>query len=217
MDRVPLIYLYLDDQGITSLHSQTTERLEVDIRESREATTVAKLKARLGILLGTAGVGADAESGVSRKRIEEKALRLTAEQRLRLLVDYFDIADTVPLYRDMATAKKSAHMSNTPVFVYVRDRFDVPQFYGGIGGVEDANNSGYVLFQAGDASLSDRIVMSASLAKFTRVRAGKMSRMGHDTILFTEFKGRALPIGVFGAMTCLNENGYHLKPYGIWI
>lgn len=63
-----------------------------------------------------------------------------------------------------------------------------------------------------------RILMNASLNKFTRIRDdGTMNPIGHDAINFGERKGRDVPLGVFGSLNTLGGGLYQIKPYAIWL
>jgi hypothetical protein len=86
----------------------------------------------------------------------------------------------------------------------------MPQFMGDQHGVNAGNESGAVLFEIGGSdsydysdayyrTLGTRVVMTASLKKFTRIAgAGKMGAISHDAIYFSGRKGKKVPLAVFG-------------------
>jgi hypothetical protein len=61
-----------------------------------------------------------------------------------------------------------------------------------------------------------RILMNASLNKFTRIIDDAMNPNGHDAKIWGARAGRDVPLGVFGSLNSLGNDKYQIKPYAIW-
>jgi hypothetical protein len=70
----------------------------------------------------------------------------------------------------------------------------------------------------GSTANKPRILMNASLNKFTRMmNDGTMNPIGHEAINFGGREGRDVPLGVFGSLNTLGSSLYQIKPYAIWL
>lgn len=233
--QTPQVFIYLDVDGIESLHAQTVDRLETEFTRSAEKGKGGRIGARIGIgqalrvLLGLAEINAETELSLSGKRIEQVKSHLTTEHKLAALLRYLNTLKGDRFFDDLASAAQRCSKTGEPVFINVEEKFNLPQFYPGQDGVAAANQLKAVLFEIGappdDYDYSDRyfkamklrIVMSASLAKFPRLANGSMNYTGHDTILFTGHNGKNVPLNVFGYLISVKEIFYQIKPYAIWL
>lgn len=114
--------------------------------------------------------GAETNLSLSKKQSEEIKSRLTTEQKLTLLIKYFEKHDNAKLYSDLRLAKIDAQQGAQMVLVNITEDFNAPQFQDGPEvGVMRANNEGALLFTIGPGGMKAAVVMVASLVKFPRV------------------------------------------------
>lgn len=229
----PKMYIYLDTDGIDSLYSQTVERLETEFTQSRERDKGGKIKASigvgklLGVLIGLTEVGAETELMVSGKRIDEAKMRFTHEQKLSALNKYLETREGMEYFEQLPKAAINSQDSGKGVFINIAEKFNMPQFFQG-NGVNDVNRDKSIAFVIGqidtDHDFSDTyfkktqytFLMMASLEKTIRSRDG-MRHLGHDSVFFRAFRGKKVPLNVFGYMIPLSKHTFQIKPYAIWI
>lgn len=234
------LYRYLDIAGIESLHAQLTDRVEIEMRTSRtgEAKAGGKTKFGLGELFRTLlGVSGDAElnADLSSSRKREVLEKLAPEQKLRAVITYLERVDTTQLFNHLETAAKRCLIHDESLFVLVDERFNAPQFWGGQDGKAAAETGGVVFFERGPApgrspllfedqydyadtyyhpkSQATRVIMAASIAKFTRSADGRLN--SHDTIFLSESSGIGVRLCVFGQMTPVADMFVQIKPLAI--
>jgi hypothetical protein len=111
------------------------------------------------------------------------------------------------------------------VFLSAEDEFNAPQFYSS-DGPNLVSTEGYLLLEKGGADdyedrddyykkqLDRPVKISASVLKMPG-SSGGMALTGHDAGLLRGFRGRRVPLGVFGSVTATPDY-FQLKPYAIW-
>ena len=219
--RAPLIYIYLDREGIDSLYAQTTARLETQFVTERERNREGKvgLGAALKVLL-FADARADAELSLSGRNLEQVTSTLSVEQKLSGLIRYLNRFENEKYFDDIYPAIFQCSQRKMSVFINIETKFDLPQFYSGRIGVDIVNQEKVISFEISPSPSTNqsRILMNASLNKFTRMRSdGTMGPIGHEATNFGERKGRDVPLGVFGSLNTLGGALYQIKPYAIWL
>jgi hypothetical protein len=157
------------------------------------------------------------------------------ETRFHMLFDYLFGSDGFK-YSDLGQAAREAQEFGSQ-YVIIKEKFNLPQSYVGIEGVNSANASGYLELEIGqppqggfDSSCVDRydpsdsyfktmavprITFSASLSKFKDTPFGYMKPGSHMARYFGGYRGQGVPLGVFGEL-CPNVEFLHLKPFAIW-
>lgn len=229
----PRMYIYLDSDGIDSLYAQTVDRLETEFTQSQERDKSGKLKANigigklLGIMLGLVEVGAETEVSISGKQINEAKMRFTLEQKLSALTKYLENLTGTEFFENLTKAAIQAKEQGEGVFIRVAEKFNMPQFYQA-DGVESVNRDQSISFVIGQSDTDHEyadtyfkktqytFLMMASLGKTIR-SSGNMRQTGHDAVYFRAFKGRNVPLNVFGYLIPLSEYTYQIKPYAIWV
>jgi hypothetical protein len=236
------VFIYLDSEGIESLYAQTANRLEIEFTQSKEKGKGGRVVGNisvgrlLGTLLGLGGIEAGTEVSLSGRTIEEAKYRLTTEQKMFALLDYFRTTNRELYFEDLLKAAVRSSNIQKSVFILTEQEFNAPQFYDGGKGVLDVNASGAIIFEIGfqRSSLYDHsdsyfkksksnsaktrgysFVMSASLTKFTRIY-DQMRLFNHETFLFRSHSGRNIPLGVFGHLSTIGEYFFQIKPFAIW-
>ena len=224
----PFVYIYLDRTGIESLYAQITDRLEIDFVQSKtregrgEVGASAKFGNLLTSLLGVKELGARTELEAVRRYSDEVRTTLTAEHKLQLLLDHLTKAKEC-----FGSLEEAANKSSVGHFTYVSavEYFDAPDFYSGSRDVREINESGSMVFTIDrkyDSSdeyfkrINFSFVMAASLKKFTRLN-GCMGATCHEAIMFSGFRGRRIPLGVFGHVMRYSDTACQVKPYAIWL
>lgn len=229
----PRMYIYLDSEGIDSLYAQTVEKLETEFTQSQEHEKSGKVKANigigksLGVMLGLVDLGAETELYLNGKQISEAKMCFTLEQKLSALMEYLESVKGTEFFEHLPQAAIQAEKQSKGLFIKVVEKFNMPQFFQGDDGVSKINSDQSISFIIGqvngDHEFPDTFkktqytfFMMASLNKMTRSREG-MRPTGHDAIFFREFKGKDVPLNVFGYLIPLNKYTYQIKPYAIWI
>ena len=231
----PVRFVYLDLHGIDSLYSQTVDRVESSVLITKEKSSGRRLGLSLSLgkllaaLIGVEPqVSADATS--EGKESRASSYNPTSEHRLFSLIAHFSEHSPSSLFRSLRPAANAARHTQGPVFVSSQDRWDAPQFHSSEQGVRDANDTGAVIFTFGQPvsaayEPSDNyfrhpplvIGMAASIVNFPHVHSGRMTSTGHDAMLFRAYKGKEIPLAVFGQLIPLPEPSFQMKPYAIWI
>jgi len=241
------MYVYLDRDGISSLYAQTTDRVEVAVEKERQRGKAGSVKGKLGLgpalrlLLGWVDVAAEAEASLSRAEVERIKSEMTIEHKLGALIRYLNVFENDRYFDDLHRAMQQCDQLSQSVYVNTEAIFDMPQFYIGQRGVDDVNRKRSVRFECvgcrsdldpiieENHDYSDnyfkrlpsnerrRILMAASIEKFTRVIEGTMRLTGHDAMYFGGRRGRAVPLGVFGHLNQINSRFYQVKPFAIWV
>lgn len=224
----PLVYIYLDKDGIESLYAQLTDRLEVELIEtrSREGRTDVGITAKLGnlftSLLGVKEIGAETKLEAARKFIVEARTKLAVEHKIRRLSEY--LTKTNSCFRNLQEAVAKTSIGEM-AFVDGVEKFDAPDFYPGRGGIRDVNDSGSMVFtiepkyDPSDAYFKKAhftFTMPASLRNFTRLDSC-MGSTSHEAIMFRGFQGKEIPLGVFGYAMRHSDRACQIKPYAIWL
>jgi hypothetical protein len=225
----PLVYIYLDPEGIESLYAQTTDRVEVELirSSSNEGRGEVALKVGFGnllsALLGLKEAAAETKLETVRGQIEEAKGRLSVEHKLLQLSEY--LTKMKDCFEDLASAAESATRPGQPVFIRVEAKFDVPDFFPAHGGVNAINSSRAMVFTIDSKydpsetyfkKSSFSFIMTASLDKFPRIRGG-MGNTSHEAIQFRGFLGKDVPLGVFGYLIRHNNTVCQIKPYATWL
>ena len=181
---VPLVYIYMDQNGIESLYAQITDRLEIELKQtrSRESRGEVGLTASLGnlltSLLGVKKLDAETKLEAVRGHIDEAKTKLTVEHKLQRLSAH--LAKTKNCSGSLDDAASKSTVGET-VYVNGVERFDAPDFYPGRGGVREINESGSIVFTIDrNYDPSDDyfkrgqfcFVMTASISNFTRLHGG---------------------------------------------
>lgn len=230
----PVMYIYLDADGIDSLYAQTVDRLETEFTQSQERDKSGKVKANIGIgkllgtMLGLVEVGAETELSIGGKRIEEAKMRFTLEQKLSALMNYLKSLDGAEFFELLPQAAIQAKELGRGVFIKIAEKFNMPQYSQG-DGVSNINRDKSIAFSIGpvgdnkheyDDSYFKKVeytfLMTTSLSKTTRSKEG-MSVTGHDAMYFRRFRGKNVPLKVFGYLIPLSKYTYQIKPYAIWV
>lgn len=229
----PVMYIYLDNDGIDSLYSQTVDRLETEFTLSRERDKSGKLKTSIGIgkllstLLGIAEIGGETELTIGGKRIDETKSRFTPEQKLLALEQFLQNLETDSFFENLPKAAITSQESGKGVFIKISEKFNMPQFSEG-NGVDNINRDKSIAFVIGqfdkDHDFSDTyfkktqytFILTAGLEKTTRSSHG-MSQTGHDGVIFRAYGGKNVPLNVFGYMIPLSKYSFQIKPYAIWL
>jgi len=227
----PVGYLYLDGSGIEGLYAQTVDRLQIEYSTTVEKAlsgrigAVARLQNLLIKFLGGPEIEITGDISGSRKKTEQSKQLQSPEQRLTSLIAALDRVGEPTIYSDVAKATRQADLGRNTVFLCAEDEFNAPQFYSS-DGITSVNSEGYLLLEKGGAGDYDdrddyykrqlnRVVkMSASILKMPGSSNG-MAMTGHDAILLRGFRGRAVPLGVFGLLTA-TPGYFQIKPYAIW-
>jgi hypothetical protein len=226
----PLSYIYLDEQGVESLYAQTVDRFEVERSTTIEKAMVgragaaARLKNLLLKALGGPEVELSGEVSGSRRRTEQSRHAYTVEQKLADLTKALQRIGQAVLFLDLSEAARHIGRGGTRAYVRVEDQFNAPQFYFG-DGTASVNESGYLILEKGgpdDYEYGDdyykrsdlRVTLSASVSKM-RMSAGRMAATGHMAVFLRGFKGRRIPMGIFGIMSATPDY-FQIKPYAIW-
>ncbi|MCC7163564.1 MAG: hypothetical protein IT331_13800 [Anaerolineae bacterium] len=182
-------------------------------------------------------IGANAEFTLAGKSMEEATSQLTVEQKLSNLIRYMEAHKGYEFFGNLVSAAARLESSGGSVFVEIREKFSLPQFYSGQDGVAAVNSSKTLMFELGEptspnapftddySTYSDdyykgrsniRVIMNASLGKLVRT-SGEMGQHSHDAILFRGFQGRKVPLTVFGHLTSVAHLFCQIKPYAIWL
>ncbi len=241
-NNIPLEYIYLDDEGLNRLFNQITESLETERISINEKTKSGNLnlKAKIGKifeLLHLGDIAAGTEFKITGKEHTQVRTSLTTEHKINLLIKYF-LENLIEenYYNNLINAMNNLDKCQNMVFINIRDKFNMPQFYPENDGVKMVNTARRVFFekgkplgengyQYGDSynynddyykDLGERVIMNASLDKFTR-SSTQMSYTGHDAVIFSGYKGHAVPLNVFGTLRLVNNSFYQIKPYAIWL
>lgn len=227
--RVPVVYLYMDDEGIESLYAQTTDRLETELTESRSKEGRGDVELKVGFgnllatLLGLKEAAAATKLETVHGHIEAAKSRLSVEHKLERLSEY--LVKSRKCLQDIYEAAESATEPGRPVFIRVEEKFDAPDFFAGGGGVDAINSSKAIVFTLGGRyDDSDRyfkrqffsFTMPASLEKFRRSK-GFMAETSHEAIAFRGLEGKEIPLGVFGYLIRYRGSVCQIKAYAIWL
>ena len=233
------VYRYLDAPSIDSLHAQLTDRVEVELRTTRDAHKSAAGKATVGVgelLRALLGFGGDVEisAGIAGGHTKEVVEKMSTEQKLNALLVYLSAGED-EYFTDFDVAADHAILTGRNVFVHGRDYFNLPQFIGGQDGPRAVAAAGMVFFERGTPPgatptiLDDpyvyadnyykhptkpRIIMSASIPKFTRANAA--APLSHDMLFFRSYGGLRVPIEVFGQLVPFPQGFAQIKPFAIW-
>ncbi len=231
------LYRYLDVPGIESLHAQLTDRVEVELRSTTSGESRVGGKAGLGLgelfrtLLGFK-LDVDLSGDISSGRTREIVQKLSPEQKLRAVIEYLERAEVEQFFVDLDQAARYSLLHRESVFVLCEERFNAPQFSAGQDGKTAAETAGAVFFERGPAQgrepllfedpydYSDtyyqhkdpktRVIMAASVAKFTRSVDGKLN--SHDTMFLNATAGVSLTLSVFGYVTPVADMFVQIKP-----
>lgn len=224
----PFVYIYLDRTGIESLYAQITDRLEIELIQtrSREGRGEVGLTANFGnlltSLLGIKELGAKTKVEAVRGFIDEAKTTLTVEHKLQRLQEY--LAKTKNCFGSLEEAATKSPVGQI-AYVDAVENFDAPDFYSGKSDVREINESGSMVFTIDQKyDSSDQyfkkgtfsFVMTASLRNFTRLHGG-IGATSHEAIMFRGFKGRNIPLGVFGYVMRYSDLACQVKPYAIWL
>jgi hypothetical protein len=228
--RRPLVYIYLDPQGLESLYAQTVDRLEVELVRSQSKQGGTEVGAKVGFgnwlftLLGLKEAGAEAKVQSTRGQIEESKTRLSVEHKLELLSSH--LLETKQCFKKLDEAVGFSSTTGDGVYIRILERFDAPDFYAGGGEVNAINSSQAMVFKIENRKYdpSDSyfkrdpfsIVMTAGLRNFTRLK-GSMGATSHEAFRFRALNGKAIPLGVFGYLLRAGNLVYQIKPYAIWM
>lgn len=211
--------MYLDVDGIDSLFAQTVDRLETELTQIRGKEKGAKGGGKIGIggilgtLLGSGTVGVEGELSSLSRDVEEATMSLTVEHKLSRLLEFLGAFKGEGYFDDLFEAAERCAEASELVYVLVRAKFDAPQFYPGAGGAIEVNAAGAIQFEL--KKERNEYVMSAGLAKFTRLK-GHFGVLSHEAILFGEYRGKEIPLSLFGYMVALKPPRFQMKPYAIW-
>jgi hypothetical protein len=224
----PLIYIYLDRNGIESLYAQITDRLEIELIQTRSSEgrggvgLTASFGNLLTSLLGVKKLSAETKLEAVRGYIDQARTKLTIEHKLQRLSEY--LAKTEKCFGSLEDAL-SKTAAGEVVYVNGVEKFDAPDFYPGRGGVREINESGSIVFaidrnyDPSDAyfkKVGCSLVMAASIRNFTRL-SGRMGATSHEAIMFRGFRGSNIPLGVFGYVMRYSDLACQLKPYAVWL
>jgi hypothetical protein len=217
----PDVYLYLDVPGIESLFAQTVDRVETEFTESRKKGSKDSAGVKLGIgkaiatLLGLEA-GAKLDTEKTRSNLQSMKSTLTVENKLSRLLEYLVASDS--LIRNLAEAVGIAMERKSSVFLQCKAHFDMPQMLRWDGGIDLINEDGAVLFEMTSHGKCKKVSMAASLAKFPRAREERLGRISHETLFFTGYKGRNVPLNLFGSLRQIDvaETLCQIKPFALW-
>lgn len=224
----PIVYIYLDRNGIESLYAQITDRLEVELIETRSSEGRGKVGLSAGFgnlltsLLGVKKLGAETKLETMRGYINEAKTKLTVEHKLQRLAEY--LAKTKSCFGSLEDAASKSPIGEA-VYVNGVEKFDAPDFYPGRGGVKEINESGSMVFTIERSyDPSDEyfkksgcsFVMTAGIRNFTRL-SGYMGATSHEAIMFRGFGGSKIPLGVFGYIMRYRDLACQIKPYALWL
>jgi hypothetical protein len=227
-DGTPLVYIYLDRDGIESLYAQITKGIEIELVESRsrEGRGQVGLRASFGnlltSLLGIKELGANTEIEAVHGYVEAAKTKLTVEHKLERLTEYL-----TKTKRCFGSLDEAASNSSKGEMAYVNavEKFNAPDFYSGQRNVRAINESGAIVFNVDkNYDSSDgyfkkgtfSFVMTAGLRNFTRI-AGGMAFKSHEAIMFSGFRGENIPLGVFGYVMRYSDLACQVKPYAMWL
>jgi hypothetical protein len=224
----PLVYIYLDRNGIESLYAQITDRLEIELIQTRSTEGRGEVGLTLGFgnlltsLLGIQKIGAETKLGAVRGYIDEAKTKLTVEHKLQRLTQY--LAATKSCAGSLEEAASRGAVGEV-LYVCGVENFDAPDFYPGRDGLRQINESGSMVFTTDhNYDPSDNyfkkaqinFVMTASILNFARLHGG-MRATSHEAIMFRGFEGRNIPLGVFGHIMRFSDKACQVKPYAIWL
>lgn len=226
---VPLIFLYLDVEGIESLYAQTTERVETEFAQSHSKEGHGGVRLKVGIgsllttLLGLKEAAAETNLETVRGHIEEAKSKLSVEHKLERLAEC--LIRSEKCFLDLGKAAASVTEPGRPVYIRIEDKFDAPDFFNGRGNLEAINSSKSIVFTIENRyDESDNyfkrsgfsFTMPASLDKFPRFK-GYFAGTSHEARFFRGLEGRNIPLGVFGYVLRYNSLVCQIKPYAIWL
>jgi hypothetical protein len=223
-------YIYLDRPGIESLCAQIDGALETSRTTATRKGVAAKVGAKahlrsffLKVLTGLEG-DVSAEVTGSGSRTEQSTTRQTAENRLRVVLDFLSESGEGRFFTSLSEAARHLRSASGPVFVSIQDTFNAPQFYGGRTGADSVNACGHLLLEkGGTGDYCDRddyykqptalVKLSASVSKMRT--GGAMGISSHEAIFIRGFGGRHVPLHVFGMLSGTSEY-MQIKPLAIW-
>lgn len=242
---VPKMFIYLDGQGIDSLYSQIESRLIKEIETSSEINGMFSLKGKVAILkaismlLGLGEVSINGEASTGGKRGKKEVASFTTENKLASLISELESVNSNQIFDELDKAAAYAMDKNDKVLFSGLDYFNAPQF-GPVGrGVTQVNEDGIISFEIGlppngsidlllngyeyrddyyKIQVRKRVIMMASLEKFTRINSSKkLGLTSHEAVYFRGHKGLKIPLNVFGHVIPYGLNFCQIKPYAIWI
>ncbi len=229
-------YIYLDECGIDSLHSQLTSEVVVEkrINSISGETTRAKIGA-LGKIKGLFSI----ESSIDSESIDndqcEKTIQYSYEQKLKMIIDKLSVSSNY--CTSLEEAKQKCVDGSSMIFINFFDTFSSRLDFSSYDVFEYIQKCGYIEFERGDSPISQeslikynvpydtysysdeyykeskyRVVMSMSLEKMKTSYRGMTS---HLAVALRGGNGK-INLGVFGQIRNVNDFYFQLKPFAVW-
>src|ERR1022692_345746 len=224
--RRPVEYIYLDRPGIESIYAQIFESIETSRVTSVQTGTDAKARAGVRLknfllkMVGGLEGDVSAEVSGSRMRTEQSTSVQPIEQKLGKILTY--LVKERYFFTSLADATRHVQKAEEPTLISIQDKFNAPQFYGDGPGVSLVNTEGYLQLERG-FDYNDRddyykqstgaVKVSANITKMGT--GGKMAATGHAAIFFRGFRGRGVPLWIFGNLSHTSDY-FQIKPFAIW-
>jgi len=230
----PQRYIYLDIDGIASLHSQVMGCLTKERTITSEKNKSGKISGKitlnkvLGTFLKFLDIDVQPEFSGSKTSVVTNISEKTAENKLSEIIESLKKQGEPTIFTNLEKATEYCRKNRDAVFVLLQKySVNAPQFYNPGQGVTLANNNGAMFFEQGapldsynhrdsyyKESKSSKLsfMMAASLKKFPSCHKGYMGQTGHDAVLFRGHEGRMIPLTIFGVIFDSNKF-FQIKPY----
>ncbi len=234
--RSPRVFIYFDEEGVQSLYAQVVEILETERIRKTDSRKSGRVGTKIGIgrLVSALLGGSDTNVNIEMQRLkgvsEEIKMKITMEQRLTALIHYLEQLLGSEYFTDLMKALLYCRDTRQGVYINVFARVNAPQFYLYDDPVSEINSVGAMSFEIvpPEYDYSDkyfkrpkdyRIIMQASLTKFPRLREPMLSQTGHEAVFFRSYKGRNIPLNIFGYLFPLGNTGFlfQIKPFAMWL
>lgn len=144
--------MYLDVEGINSLHSQIVKQVEDNVAISNEKRRKARISGGIGLggalgsLLGLLDLKSEVETASSRATSTTVTTHQVAEQKLGDLILYLEKSGESTIFSSLPDAALFVKAEKDAVFLQCQLKFDAPQFCFG-NGVSDVNQTKSLVFE----------------------------------------------------------------------
>ncbi|MBI3877134.1 MAG: hypothetical protein HY300_14460 [Verrucomicrobia bacterium] len=230
----PHFTLYIDPDGISAALTQVQGALTVSSTTKKKRGKARTVGTEMGLadglftLLSVAKASFKTEAKDEHAEELEEKRDIPTEAQLSALLKSLETYSSTGFFTDLDSAYAKLEQEGS-AWVAICDRWNLPAIMSaeGIGAI---NSEQRFLFTIGDdqddyepddnyyhkSKRDYRVEMAASFDRCPRLKGRKLGVTSHEAILFRVYRGKSIPLNVFGFLLKLDKR-LQIIPYKIWL